>query len=59
MSPAKFQRSVTSYAFLSTISERVKELARGAKVLIRMQGNQTFLDPPESGSSQDTKRATE
>ncbi|KAF8628160.1 hypothetical protein AX17_006030 [Amanita inopinata Kibby_2008] len=24
-----------------------------------MQGNQTFLDPPEHGSSQDTKRATE
>ncbi|EGO27133.1 hypothetical protein SERLADRAFT_354579 [Serpula lacrymans var. lacrymans S7.9] len=36
-----------------------RELARGAKPLIRMQGNQTFLDPPESGSSQDSKRATE
>ncbi|KIJ19791.1 hypothetical protein PAXINDRAFT_166017 [Paxillus involutus ATCC 200175] len=36
-----------------------RELARGAKPLIRMQGNQTFLDPPETGSSQDTKRATE
>ncbi|RXW24238.1 hypothetical protein EST38_g1621 [Candolleomyces aberdarensis] len=36
-----------------------RELARGAKPLIRMQGNQTFLDPPEAGSSQDTKRATE
>ncbi|KAF5331735.1 hypothetical protein D9611_007587 [Ephemerocybe angulata] len=36
-----------------------RELARGAKPLIRMQGNQTFLDPPEHGSSQDTKRATE
>ncbi|KAG2014032.1 kinesin [Coprinopsis cinerea AmutBmut pab1-1] len=36
-----------------------RELARGAKPLIRMQGNQTFLDPPEPGSSQDTKRATE
>lgn len=24
-----------------------------------MQGNQTFLDPPEAGSAQDTKRATE
>ncbi|KAF6762514.1 kinesin-like protein [Ephemerocybe angulata] len=35
-----------------------RELARGAKPLIRMQGNQTFLDPPEHGSSQDTKRAT-
>jgi kinesin family protein 1 len=32
------------------------ELARGAKPLIRMQGNQTFLDPPEGG---DSKRATE
>jgi len=35
------------------------ELARGAKPLIRMQGNQTFLDPPETGSTQDSKRATE
>ena len=35
------------------------ELARGAKPLIRMQGNQTFLDPPEVGSAQDAKRATE
>lgn len=24
-----------------------------------MSGNQTFLDPPETGSAQDTKRATE
>ncbi|KAJ3798287.1 kinesin-like protein [Lentinula aff. detonsa] len=36
-----------------------RELARGAKPLIRMSGNQTFLDPPEVGSQQDTKRATE
>ncbi|KAH7924836.1 kinesin-domain-containing protein [Leucogyrophana mollusca] len=36
-----------------------RELARGAKPLIRMQGNQTFLDPPETGSQQDSKRATE
>ncbi|GAW06956.1 kinesin-like protein [Lentinula edodes] len=36
-----------------------RELARGAKPLIRMSGNQTFLDPPEAGSQQDTKRATE
>ncbi|KAJ8595053.1 kinesin-domain-containing protein [Rhizopogon salebrosus TDB-379] len=36
-----------------------RELARGAKPLIRMQGNQTFIDPPESGSQQDSKRATE
>ncbi|KAI0069239.1 kinesin-domain-containing protein [Artomyces pyxidatus] len=35
-----------------------RELARGAKPLIRMSGNQTFLDPPEAGSQQD-KRATE
>ena len=35
------------------------ELARGAKPLIRMQGTQTFLDPPEAGSAQDAKRATE
>lgn len=37
----------------------ISELARGAKPLIRMSGNQTFLDPPEAGSQQDTKRATE
>lgn len=36
-----------------------RELARGAKELIRMQGNQTFLDPPETGTAQDSKRATE
>ncbi|GLB33311.1 putative TRAFAC class myosin-kinesin ATPase superfamily protein [Lyophyllum shimeji] len=36
-----------------------RELARGAKCLIRMDGNQTILDPPETGSAQDTKRATE
>ncbi|KAA1465952.1 kinesin-like protein [Dentipellis sp. KUC8613] len=36
-----------------------RELARGAKPLIRMQGNQTFLDPPEAGSSQEKARATE
>lgn len=35
------------------------EIARGAKVLIHMQGNQTILDPPEAGTAQDTKRATE
>ena len=35
------------------------EIARGAKTLIHMQGNQTILDPPEAGSAQDTKRATE
>ncbi|KAG6873983.1 hypothetical protein C0995_007939 [Termitomyces sp. Mi166 len=36
-----------------------RELARGAKCLIRMSGNQTIMDPPEPGSAQDTKRATE
>jgi kinesin family protein 1 len=36
-----------------------RELARGAKPLIRMEGNQTLLDPPETGSAQDAKRATE
>ncbi|KAF8164906.1 kinesin-like protein [Crassisporium funariophilum] len=36
-----------------------RELARGAKPLIRMHGNQTMIDPPESGSAQDSKRATE
>ncbi|KAG5639336.1 hypothetical protein H0H81_004057 [Sphagnurus paluster] len=36
-----------------------RELARGAKPLIRMTGNQTIIDPPEAGSSQDSKRATE
>ncbi|KAF8264294.1 kinesin-like protein [Lactarius quietus] len=39
-----------------------RELARGAKPLIRMSGNQTFLDPPEPGSAQEkasSGRATE
>lgn len=35
------------------------ELARGAKPLIRMEGNSTYIDPPETGSNQDAKRATE
>ncbi|KDQ65088.1 hypothetical protein JAAARDRAFT_146452 [Jaapia argillacea MUCL 33604] len=29
-----------------------RELARGAKPLVRMKGNQTFIDPPEAGSQQ-------
>ncbi|EJD00829.1 kinesin-like protein [Fomitiporia mediterranea MF3/22] len=29
-----------------------RELGRGAKPLIRMEGNSTFLDPPEAGGSQ-------
>ncbi|KAJ7667510.1 kinesin-like protein [Mycena polygramma] len=36
-----------------------REIARGAKPLIRMEGNSTFIDPPEGGSAQDSKRATE
>ncbi|KAI0299756.1 hypothetical protein B0F90DRAFT_1810590 [Multifurca ochricompacta] len=39
-----------------------RELARGAKPLIRMSRNQTFLDPPELGSAQEkasSGRATE
>ncbi|KAI0289513.1 hypothetical protein BC826DRAFT_1159461 [Russula brevipes] len=39
-----------------------RELARGAKPLIRMSGNQTLLDPPEQGSAQEkasSGRATE
>jgi kinesin family protein 1 len=35
------------------------EISRGARPLVRMQGNQTLLDPPESGSAQDSRRATE
>lgn len=27
------------------------EIARGAKCLVRMEGNQTILDPPEAGSA--------
>ncbi|KAI0253043.1 kinesin-like protein [Lactifluus subvellereus] len=39
-----------------------RELARGAKPLVRMSGNQTLLDPPEPGSAQEkasSGRATE
>ncbi|KAJ7727890.1 kinesin-like protein [Mycena metata] len=36
-----------------------RELARGATPLIRMDGNQTLIDPPEAGTAQDSKRATE
>ncbi|KAI0829273.1 kinesin-domain-containing protein [Trametes gibbosa] len=28
-----------------------REIARGAKCLVRMEGNQTILDPPEAGSA--------
>ena len=35
------------------------ELGRGAKGLIRMEGNQTFLDPPEEVAQQKSARATE
>lgn len=57
----KSQHIKSTYAFvcLLLIILHFSELARGAKPLIRMQGNQTFLDPPEVGSTQDTKRATE
>ncbi|ELU38361.1 kinesin-like protein [Rhizoctonia solani AG-1 IA] len=36
-----------------------RELARGAKGLIRMVGNQTFLDPPDETPQQQKGRATE
>lgn len=48
-----------SVLFIIALLTGVTELARGAKPLIRMQGNQTFIDPPEGGSVQDSKRATE
>lgn len=47
---------------LAVLIRETAELARGAKPLIRMSGNQTFLDPPEAGSSQEkasSGRATE
>ena len=47
------------FGCLSLTLLRFAELGRGAKPLIRMQGSQTFLDPPEAGSAQDAKRATE
>lgn len=42
------------------LSRTYIELARGAKGLIRMQGNQTFLDPPEltDASGRATERKT-
>ncbi|KAH8985868.1 P-loop containing nucleoside triphosphate hydrolase protein [Lactarius hatsudake] len=39
-----------------------RELARGARPLVRMSGNQTLIDPPEPGSAQEkasSGRATE
>ncbi|KAG9096061.1 kinesin-like protein Klp8 [Ceratobasidium sp. 370] len=36
-----------------------REIARGAKGLIRMVGNQTFLDPPDEPAQQQKGRATE
>lgn len=49
----------TYFIHLTSLLLRVAELGRGAKCLIRMSGNQTIIDPPEQGSAQDTKRATE
>ncbi len=38
----------------------VLELGKGAKPLIRMEGNTTYLDPPEAGSTQaSTGRSSE
>jgi kinesin family protein 1 len=42
------------YSFASSITE----IARGAKGLVRMSGNQTFLDPPDA-SDTGAGRATE
>lgn len=51
---------LTYVSFLRVFFVVRLELARGAKPLIRMQGNQTFLDPPEAGSAQaGSNRATE
>ena len=47
---------------LPPLIRETAELARGAKPLIRMSGNQTFIDPPEAGSAQEkasSGRATE
>jgi len=42
---------------INFLNKSSTELARGAKPLIRMQGNQTMIDPPESGG--DGKRASD
>ena len=65
MSTAQFTRSVQelSYAKVSQVlTIMCTEIARGAKCLVRMEGNQTILDPPEPGSHADkaaSGRATE
>ena len=33
------------------LTHHATEIARGAKCLVRMEGNQTILDPPEAGSA--------
>lgn len=45
-----FSQSFLRISF--TYTSLFTELARGAKPLIRMSGNQTFIDPPEPGSEQ-------
>lgn len=59
MSTPQFSRFVHRQIPHLASSSLCPELARGAKPLIRMQGNQTFIDPPETGTAQDSKRATE
>lgn len=59
MQTAQFTRCVASLPAFSTSGSlpRHTEIARGAKCLVRMEGNQTILDPPEAGGAQ--ARATE
>ena len=57
MSAAQLSRSVPLTLtrepwFIPPVFFTWAELARGAKPLIRMQGNQTILNPPEPGSTQ-------
>lgn len=45
-----FERHIVS-GHKAHLRSHVSEIARGAKCLVRMEGNQTILDPPEPGSS--------
>ena len=52
MSTAQFTRCVCYHRRIPTFKLRYGvEIARGAKCLVRMEGNQTILDPPEPGSA--------
>lgn len=65
MSTSKCSRSGETWSFQLHKLTVHTEISRGAKSLVRMDGNQTILDPPETAGNKDAEpgsrsgRATE